>query len=166
MNAPKVPGPANGQAFVCRQCGHCCQGEGGIVLAPFDQERLSGHLELPMAVFQEVYTKWDNGKSFLRTGPDGYCIFYQNGCNVHPARPDICRAWPYFRGNLIDPASWELIQDYCPGVNLKVGHSEFARQGLAYLREHGLVKCDDGSCARALCLNEDDLRSMGEGNKE
>lgn len=124
------------KAFECRMCGHCCKGEGGIVMAPKDQNRLAEHLGLSLKDFLEKYTRTSGSKILLITGDDEYCIFFKQGvgCGVHPGRPDICRAWPFFKGNLIDPMSWEMIQEYCPGVRPEAGHAEFRRQGLEYLK--------------------------------
>lgn len=143
-------------AFECRMCGHCCHGEGGIILGPTDQERLAQHLGIPVTELLEDYTVDLNGKPCVRTGDNGYCVFFlhDKGCGVHPGRPDICRAWPFFRGNLIDESSWEMIQEYCPGVNAEAGHAEFARQGRAYLRENGLIRTNGSQDPNALIVDE------------
>jgi hypothetical protein len=125
-------------AFTCRRCGHCCLGEGGIVLSAFDIERLSGHLELAPADMLARYAEHVGGKYRLTTGHNHYCIFYKEGCAIHPARPDICRAWPYFRGNIIDADSLTMAAGDCPGINRQASHAEFARQGRAYLDSRGL----------------------------
>lgn len=132
----------NVPAFECRRCGHCCQGQGGIILADKDIRRLLAHLGLDREDFLAAAAETKAGHIRLRSGPDGYCVYYSHeipGCGVHPARPDICRAWPFFRGNMVDASSWEMIQDYCPGVNPAVSHGEFTRQGRIFLREGGLV---------------------------
>ncbi len=139
-------------AFSCQRCGHCCHGEGGIILKPSDAERLAAHLGLTRAELLERYGADKGSKPNLKTGPDGYCVFFEQGvgCGVHPARPDICRAWPFFRGNLVDEASWEMVQDYCPGINPEAGHAEFVRQGREYLAENGLLGHDPHSDPNAL----------------
>jgi uncharacterized protein len=147
-----------GAAFACQRCGHCCQGQGGIVLTLEDMARLADHLGLDLAGFLSKHTESRGGKACLTTGPDGFCEFFdtaQSGCGVHVARPDVCRAWPFFRGNLLDESSWSMIQDDCPGVNPAAGHAEFARQGRAYLAEHGLAKAPGCGAPCALVLPED-----------
>lgn len=133
MTGPPAPSSAPPPAFECQRCGHCCQGRGGIILTPRDIARLAAHLGIAPDDFISEYAETVSGRIRLKTGADEYCIFYNDGCGVHPGRPDICRAWPFFRGNILDRASWEMIQDYCPGVNASAGHEEFARQGRAYL---------------------------------
>lgn len=151
-SAPEPSSPP--AAFECRRCGHCCRGVGGIILSPRDIARLADHLGLPEPEFLKAHTETVNSRIRLKTGADEYCIFYDEGCGVHPGRPDICRAWPFFRGNILDKDSWEMIQDYCPGVNASAGHAEFARQGRAYLESLKVRDLGDNA-PQALKLPED-----------
>lgn len=125
-------------AFTCRRCGHCCLGEGGIVLSDADIDRLAGHLRLTREALLTRFAERVGGKCRLVTGPDASCVFYAEGCTIHPARPDVCRAWPFFKGNIIDPESLAMAATDCPGINPEVPHAEFARQGRAYLQSQGL----------------------------
>lgn len=145
----------NKAAFECHMCGHCCHGEGGIIMSQKDRKRLAAHLGLEVQEMLDKYAQLTNGKYNLRTGDDGYCIFYENGCGVHPGRPDICRAWPFFRGNLVDSLSWEMIQEYCPGVNPDAGHDVFVCQGKEYLRRENILRYDPDVDPNAL-LSEDE----------
>lgn len=127
-------------AFVCQRCGHCCQGVGGIVMSAADIDRLAGHVKLDHETFLARYAEFVGGRQRLVTGDDDYCIFYAQGCSVHPARPDVCRAWPYFRGNIIDADSHAMAAEDCPGINMQAPHAEFARQGRDYLTSRGLCR--------------------------
>ncbi|MUM77075.1 YkgJ family cysteine cluster protein [Pseudodesulfovibrio sp. F-1] len=135
-------------------CGHCCQGEGGIVLTDTDRERLADHLGIDQDELVRRYTRERCGKIHLICGDDGYCVFFDQGCGVHPGRPDICRAWPYFRGNLVDETSWKMIQEYCPGINADAGHAEFVRQGRRYLHDKGLLRYDPDTSPNALICDD------------
>lgn len=128
--------------FDCQMCGHCCQGQGGIIASAAEQIRLARYLGLDIEEFRLRYTEPQGRKTVLRSKSDGFCVFFQPGqaCTVHPAKPDVCRAWPFFRGNLVDQTSWELAQDYCPGIVAASGHQAFVRQGLSYLLDNGLAK--------------------------
>ncbi|WP_043793519.1 YkgJ family cysteine cluster protein [Solidesulfovibrio fructosivorans] len=139
-------------AFTCRRCGHCCQGVGGIMLSLSDITRLAEHLGLTPEAMLARFAEHVGGKDRLATGADGYCIFYNEGCSVHPARPDVCRAWPYFRGNIIDAASHAMAAEDCPGINTEVDHAEFARQGMEYLRRHGLARVQGVGAPEALAV--------------
>ncbi|GAB6036005.1 YkgJ family cysteine cluster protein [Fundidesulfovibrio butyratiphilus] len=141
------------KAFVCQRCGHCCSGEGGIVLTARDQARLAAHLGLDLERFLATYALRSGAKIQLACNDQGACVFFDQGCGVHPARPDICRAWPFFRGNLLDRESWTMIQEYCPGVNPEAGFEEFVRQGIAYLRENDLVHDGDDDAPSALRIH-------------
>lgn len=139
--------------FTCTMCGRCCEGRGGIVLSVKDLTRLSGHLEISPAEFSDYYGEPRGGKLVIRAGDDGFCVFFKpgKGCLVHAARPDICRAWPFFRGNLVDEISLEMAASDCPGIKLERGFEEFRRQGLEYLRENGLIADEaDDVAANAL----------------
>ena len=140
--------------FQCRMCGHCCEGRGGIVVSPADLTRLAAFLHLAPEEVIKRYGEHSGGKLKIRTGDDGRCIFFRDGqgCGVHEGKPAICRAWPFFRGNIEDPASLALAKDFCPGIAPEVRHAEFARQGLAYLREEGLLAHDPSCEANALIL--------------
>ncbi|MBA4356261.1 MAG: YkgJ family cysteine cluster protein [Desulfovibrio sp.] len=142
-------------SFSCQRCGHCCQGVGGIVMTARDRERLARHLGLDTLAMLASCAESVGEKIRLRVGADGYCVFFRQGqgCGVHAGRPDICRAWPYFRGNLVDALSWQMIQTDCPGVNHAAGHPLFVSQGVAYLYEHGLVHEPGPESPRALVLD-------------
>ncbi|MDQ7835930.1 MAG: YkgJ family cysteine cluster protein [Humidesulfovibrio sp.] len=148
-------------SFTCQRCGHCCQGEGGIVMTGRDRNRLARHLGMDIPAMLDHCAETVSGKTRLRAGDDGYCIFFRHGqgCGVHQGRPDICRAWPYFRGNLLDASSWEMIQSDCPGVNAEAGHALFVREGVQYLQEHGLLHEAGPEAPHALVLCESLLRS-------
>ena len=141
-------------AFECRMCGHCCQGEGGIVLTDKDRKRLAEFLGISVDELVAEYAHERGGKIHLNVGDDLYCVFYKEGCGIHPGRPDVCRAWPYFRGNLVDETSWEMVQDYCPGINPEAGHQEFVRQGREYLRKEDLLRYDPETSPNALVSDE------------
>ncbi|HAS90654.1 MAG TPA: YkgJ family cysteine cluster protein [Desulfovibrio sp.] len=143
------------KAFECRMCGHCCQGEGGIIMTAKDRNRLADHLGISEQELIEKHSETVNGKIRLQSREDGYCVFFDEGCGVHPGRPDICRAWPFFRGNLIDEMSWEMIQEYCPGVNKEAGHAKFVEEGKEYIRAEGLRQHDPDVAPNALITDED-----------
>lgn len=143
-------------AFDCKMCGHCCLGEGGIIVSPKDLLRLCEHMNMSPDEFSAKYCEQRNGKLRLQVGTDDYCLFFiqGKGCGVHAAKPDICRAWPFFRGNVIDASSLALAKGYCPGIREDVAHEEFARQGRAYLEEFNLIASDPTCEACALILDD------------
>jgi Fe-S-cluster containining protein len=142
------------KAFDCLRCGRCCQGQGGIVASLKDIQRLCGYLRMTAAEFEKTYGRRRGKKLHIRTGRNTLCIFFDKdtGCTVHEAKPDICRAWPYFRGNLLDAASLELCKEYCPGIPASVSHTDFISQGAAWLLQEQLVGTAGADEANALQL--------------
>ncbi len=119
------------KAFECQMCGECCYGEGGIFLQEGEAERISRFLEMDIKTFGEQYCEEKNGKVYLKTGADGYCIFYakDKGCLIHPVKPKRCADWPFYRANMEDPDTWNLAKQACPGINPNCSFEEFVRQG-------------------------------------
>lgn len=140
------------QDFDCRRCGHCCQGKGGIVVSHGDLKRLCAFMRIAPEEFERAFGERRGGKLHIRPGEDAVCIFFRQneGCAVHEAKPDICRAWPYFRGNLVDAESFELSKDFCPGIPPSLPHADFVRQGLIRLEEENLTGAAGPDEANAL----------------
>lgn len=146
------------EVFTCRRCGQCCEGRGGIVLSSRDLQRLADWLGEDENRVLEQYTEKSGGKPRLKTGDSGWCIFFEAsmGCTIHDGKPDICRAWPFFRGNLEDPASLALAKDFCPGIDPGVPHWQFRQAGLKYLQECGLLHKDASQDPAALVISRTD----------
>lgn len=147
------------KSFSCRRCGHCCHGRGGIVVGQRDLPRLLAYFNMEKEEFLSRYTEIFDGKPALITGEDEYCYFFKEGagCTIHEARPDVCRAWPYFRGNLIDEFSFAMAKEDCPGIVKSVSHAFFAHDGYAYLKENNLLCTDKKKDGRALIVAESEL---------
>lgn len=146
--------------FECHKCGHCCEGRGGIILSPRDLSRLADFLRISRQDAVDLYGEVVNGKLRLKAGADGDCIFLVKGqgCSVHAGKPDICRAWPYFRGNLEDPASLAMAKDFCPGINPDASFENFVAEGIKQLLAEGLPASDGVQAANSLVI--DDLPVM------
>ena len=143
LNSVAVSRETEDDIFACELCGHCCDGRGGIVVSKADLARLCEFLDLDVERFERSWGTRRGKKLFIRSGENG-CVFFckDKGCSIHTAKPDICRAWPYFRGNLVDSESYVLAKDFCPGIPQRQAHEAFVRQGLSYLVRENLV----GSC--------------------
>lgn len=138
--------------FTCQMCGHCCEGRGGIVLSPTDEENLCTALNMKQDDFRTQYTEMWNGKIQLRTGTDGYCVFFRSGkgCLVHDHKPKVCQAWPFFKGNLIDDISFEMSKEYCLGIDPHADHTTFFLEGIDSLYKNELFADDTGRSGNAL----------------
>ncbi len=150
------------KSFSCQRCGHCCFGRGGIVVGQRDLPRLLAYFNMEKEAFLAKYTELFDDKPTLITGDDGFCYFFKEGagCTIHEARPDVCRAWPYFRGNLIDELSFFMAKEDCPGIVKSVSHAVFAHDGYAYLKENNLLCQDKKTDGRALIVAEDELPKL------
>ena len=146
-------------SFSCKMCGHCCYGSGGIVVGTKDLARLSEYFQMDEESFKARYTENFGNKPCLVMGNDKYCYFFEvgKGCTIHEVRPDVCRAWPYFRGNLIDAISLEMAKVDCPGIRSDVSHTVFAHDGYAYLLDNNLLGHDPRVDGRALIVKEEEL---------
>ncbi|MDR2054585.1 MAG: YkgJ family cysteine cluster protein [Desulfovibrio sp.] len=140
--------------FQCRMCGRCCEGRGGIVASPEDIARLSAFLHLTSEELVARYGEQTGGKVKIRAGDTDCCVFFtrEKGCTVHEAKPAVCRAWPYFRGNILDSESLGLAKAFCPGISPYIRHDDFARLGREYLRENKLLASNPACEATALIL--------------
>ena len=146
------------KVFECRMCGNCCQGQGGIVTSEPEQKRIADFLGLSLDNFLDSYTEFRNGKRCIKTRENDCCIFFHagEGCGIHPVKPDVCRAWPFFRGNLLDELSFELAKDYCRGIKPDAAHEDFVREGIAYLERNGLSGARATGAANALLIKDID----------
>ncbi len=148
--------------FECDQCGICCEGKNGIVVDDVkDLPRLLEYFNISKEELDNKYTLINNKKRVLRSGEDNYCLFYdkEKSCTIHPARPDICRAWPYFRGNVVDQVSFEMAKDDCKGIMPFAKHENFQKEAFTYLKENNLFKdIDDKSSANALKYSANELK--------
>jgi len=102
--------------FECTMCGDCCNGYGGTFLTPADIISISEFVTMDPIQFQEVYCVRSGGKPILAQGNDGYCIFWDQTCRIHPVKPEMCRAWPFIEAILKDVDTWYAMADSCPGM--------------------------------------------------
>ncbi len=145
--------------FSCRMCGKCCEGRGGIVVSPRDLPRLRAFFGLPPAEVLGRFTEMMRGQPVIRCGEDGSCMFFREGkgCSIHPARPAVCRAWPFFRGNMVDSISFAMAREDCPGICRGCRHEDFAWEGWRYLVEYKLLADDPCTEGRMLIVKREDL---------
>lgn len=143
------------QDFSCKLCGHCCEGKGGIIVSDADLDRLCKFLRMSAKDFEKDWGVRQGGKLLIRSDKNG-CVFFRRGegCAIHVAKPNICRAWPYFRGNLVDGESFALAKAYCPGIPQSQPHAEFVRRGIECLLREGLVGSGQPDEAGALQISD------------
>jgi uncharacterized protein len=112
------------QIFTCRRCGYCCQGQTTVSLDEADQTRMASHLKLEFADLKRKYLRVTGNVVQMQTA-DGHCIFYNQGCTIHPGRPWRCRQWPLHPSILTDEANFQAIGSSCPGLKKEIGYEKF-----------------------------------------
>lgn len=110
--------------FDCQQCGYCCHGETTVSLDARDVDRMCTHLDMDFAAVQEKYLRV-TGKVIQMKIRDGHCIFYDNGCTIHPGKPWRCSQWPIHPSMLADEANFTAISSSCPGIKKELGYKRF-----------------------------------------
>lgn len=127
--------------FRCRQCGHCCHGETTVSLDLEDQGRLVAYLRLPR---EEVFRRYlrVNGNVVQMKIVDGHCIFFREGCTIHPGKPWRCGEWPLHPSILADEANLSAIRASCPGLTRDLEYAEFCEILTDFLaRQKGKANC-------------------------
>ena len=98
----------NQSDVLCVKCGECCRRVDPIMVERDDVMLIASSLRCNYQSVVEKYTKpLDDDRLSLRTP----CPFLQdNRCSIHPARPKVCRFWPFtLEGEHITLG----IQPYC-----------------------------------------------------
>ena len=118
------------RAFECKMCGACCYGKGGIFLEEKEIKTIASFLGVDEAFFLEHYCEIRGGRYSVKTGPDRYCIFFDQevSCTIHPVKPCICALWPFYPANLKDRENWALAKEACPGLEGSSSFEDFVRQ--------------------------------------
>lgn len=102
--------------FECRKCGDCCRGYGGTYVTDKDIRAIAAHINIDPETFKEKYCVFSGSKPVLVQGENGYCVFWDTICTIHPVKPRMCRAWPFIESVLIDVTNWETMAALCPGI--------------------------------------------------
>lgn len=106
--------------FECRLCGDCCKGYGGTFVTREDIEAISRFIGTDSRKFVAQYCQVSGKRPLLAQRPDGYCIFWDKLCTIHPVKPLMCRRWPFLGSLLVDSKNWQIMADSCPGIHTDV----------------------------------------------
>lgn len=144
---PSEP-PEPGDLFECRQCGECCRGYGGTYLTDADIENISSYTGIPRTKLIESYCSESAGKYVLRQKKDGYCVFWDGLCTIHPVKPRMCRAWPFIENLLREPSNWDAMAGACPGMRTGFDSKDVIRCTRKKLGELDEYRNDSTSCIK------------------
>ena len=106
--------------FECQQCGECCRGFGGTYVTDDDIRAIARFLSIDPDEVVVRYCQFSGGKPVLAQGEDGYCVFHDRLCTIHPVKPRMCQQWPYLEAVLVDPVNWRSMGASCPGIRTDV----------------------------------------------
>jgi Fe-S-cluster containining protein len=106
--------------FSCKKCGECCKGYGGTYVTEPDIKAIAGYVNADADTFVADYCQMSGNKPVLAQGENGYCIFWDNNCTIHPVKPAMCRAWPFIKSVLLDINNWEIMAGSCPGIRTDI----------------------------------------------
>ena len=106
--------------FHCRRCGDCCKGFGGTVVTKADIKAIAEYIKKDPEEFIAQYCQTSGKKLVLAQAPNGYCIFWNELCVIHPVKPRMCRRWPFIEGVLVDIKNWQIMAGMCAGIRTDI----------------------------------------------
>lgn len=106
--------------FQCQRCGRCCRGFGGTYVTDADIEAIAAYLDRPVPAFRARYLRRSGSRLVLAQRDDGYCVFWDALCTIHPVKPLMCRRWPFIPAVLKDVANWHAMATTCAGMRTDV----------------------------------------------
>jgi Fe-S-cluster containining protein len=120
--------------FRCRQCGDCCRGYGGTFLNDKEIDAIAGYLGLRVGRFRRKYCQTSGVQPVLAQAKNGYCVFFDGLCAIHPVKPKMCQKWPFIESVLVDVGNWHIMAQTCPGIETNVSEQALVKCVRAVLR--------------------------------
>ncbi|MFH1153366.1 MAG: YkgJ family cysteine cluster protein [Pseudomonadota bacterium] len=108
--------------FTCTQCGQCCSGFGGTYVTEADIGRIAEFIKTDSDTFVTRFCQMSGSRPLLVQKQDGFCIFFDKLCTIHPVKPYMCRAWPFIRTIVKNPENWDAMAGSCPGMKPGIPH--------------------------------------------
>jgi len=102
--------------FKCTQCGDCCKGYGGTYVSDDDIRAIADYIKKSPEVVRSEYCQMSGSKPLLKQKEDGFCVFFDKLCTIHPVKPGMCRAWPYIKSVVTDVNNWHIMSSMCQGI--------------------------------------------------
>lgn len=102
--------------FECRKCGDCCKGYGGTYLSKADIVRIAEYIGMSPETFASTHCLTSGSRPLLAQKANGFCVFWDQLCTIHPVKPRMCRQWPYIDNVLKEVENWRVMGSMCPGI--------------------------------------------------
>ncbi len=109
--------------FSCKKCGECCRGYGGTYITQADIQAISAFIHADPERFVSEYCRDSGGRPVIAQAENGFCVFWDKVCSIHPVKPGMCRAWPFIEAVLVDAGNWYAMADSCPGMRTDVSET-------------------------------------------
>lgn len=119
------------QKIDCLQCANCCQTTGPLFTEK-DIERISKHLRLKPAEFEQKYLQTDEDQDKVLQDLPCWFLNSDNTCSIYEIRPKACREFPHtdrrkiyqinhltLKNTLICPAAFEFVEK----IKEKIGNN-------------------------------------------
>jgi uncharacterized protein len=107
---------SNEEIFICQKCGDCCKGYGGTFVTKKDIIRIADYIGAERDTFVDKYCAVSGNRPVLAQAENGFCIFWDNLCTIHPVKPKMCKKWPFLESVLTDISNWHIMAGSCPGI--------------------------------------------------
>lgn len=113
----------DGLRFACSRCGNCCSGKGSVVIVTDREvEALARVAGCTVEEFRALHTRTSHDDTVLVDRESGECEWLSRApdgatsCRVQAAKPDQCRAYPFWPRVLASRAAWEAEGARCRGI--------------------------------------------------
>ena len=106
--------------FKCKKCGDCCKGFGGTYVTQQDMLSISDYIGVNPQEFVKKFCQKSGSRWVIAMGKNGYCVFWDKVCTIHPVKPKMCKAWPFIPSVLIDVDNWQIMAGSCPGMRTDI----------------------------------------------
>lgn len=106
--------------FHCTLCGECCRGFGGTYVSRQDIAAIAAFLATDPSDLIARCCQTSGGRYLLAQRADGYCLFWDRVCRIHPVKPRMCRRWPFIESVVADASNWKIMAAVCPGMRTDV----------------------------------------------
>ena len=127
--------------FECHMCGDCCRGYGGTYVSLSDIRAIAAYLKIDPADFKERYCRRSGSRYVIAQADNGYCIFWDQLCRIHPVKPRMCRNWPFIDAVLKDVANWRIMGASCPGIRTDLPDAVIQRTVERLIKARRKARC-------------------------
>ena len=136
---------SNGESvFSCHMCGDCCRGYGGTYVSSSDIQAIAEYLQEDPEQFKAKYCQLSGSRYVLAQSDNGFCVFWDGLCRIHPVKPRMCRNWPYIAAVLEDVANWRIMGGSCPGIRTDLSDDIIRRTVARRIEERRKARLRDG----------------------